>query len=227
MSAGRLDIAGDARRAFETMRDGGIAVLPMDVGYAVIGCSGDALERIFVTKRRAPTKYNAMLGSAEISRQLHTLTQRQRDIVEAITIDHDLPLGVIGPADMNHPMLKAMDEKAMARSTHNGTVCMLLNAGPLHAEITRLSLENTRPLFGSSANLTMQGTKFRVEDIEQDIKDIADLVLDYGLRKYHGYKLSSTLIDLETMQVVRYGSCFDTISDVLKRHFDIELPQPQ
>jgi tRNA A37 threonylcarbamoyladenosine synthetase subunit TsaC/SUA5/YrdC len=198
MSAGRLDIAGDARRAFETMRDGGIAVLPMDVGYAVIGCSGDALERIFVTKRRAPTKYNAMLGSAEISRQLHTLTQRQRDIVEAITIDHGLPLGVIGPADMNHPMLKAMDEKAMARSTHNGTVCMLLNAGPLHAEITRLSLENTRPLFGSSANLTMQGTKFRVEDIEQ-----------------------------ETMQVVRYGSCFDTISDVLKRHFDIELPQPQ
>ncbi len=224
---GRLDIKGDAARAFATLRDGGIGILPMDVGYAVIGCSGEALERIFVTKRRAPTKYNAMLGSAEISRELHTLTPLQRDVVEAITIDHDLPLGVIGPAAMDHPMLRAMDEKALTRSTHNGTVCMLLNAGPFHAEITRLSLENTRPLFGSSANLTMQGTKFRVEDIEDDIKGIADLVVDYGLRKYHGYRLSSTLIDLETMKVVRYGSCFDTISDVLRRHFGIELPQPQ
>jgi tRNA A37 threonylcarbamoyladenosine synthetase subunit TsaC/SUA5/YrdC len=226
MSDGRLDIRADARRAFETMREGGIAILPMDVGYAVIGCSGEALERIFVTKKRAPTKYNAMLGGTEISRELHDLTQRQRDILEAITVDQDLPLGVIGKARMDHPMLRAMDQKALTRSTHNGTVCMLLNAGPFHAEITRLSLENLRPLFGSSANLTMQGTKFRVEDIEDDIKGIADVVIDYGLRKYHPYRLSSTLLDLETMSVVRYGSCFDTISDILKRQFDIELPQP-
>ncbi len=70
----------------------------------------------------------------------------------------------------------------------------------------------------------MTGTKFRVEDIEPEIKAIADIVIDYGLRKYHLYKASSTLLDIETMEVVRYGSCFELIQDVLRRWFGVELP---
>ena len=103
---------------------------------------------------------------------------------------------------------------------------MLLNAGPFHAEICRLSREACHPLFGSSANLTLSGTKFRVEEIEPEIIDIADIVIDHGLRTYHLYRSSSTLLDLETFQVVRYGACFELIADVLIRHFDIHLPPP-
>jgi len=60
---------------------------------------------------------------------------------------------------------------------------MLLNAGPLHRAITALSYESGTLLFGSSANLTLHGTKFRVEDIEPEIMDIADVVIDHGLMK--------------------------------------------
>jgi len=41
------DIAGDAQRAFKVLREGGIAILPMDVGYSLIGGSGPALRKIF------------------------------------------------------------------------------------------------------------------------------------------------------------------------------------
>jgi tRNA A37 threonylcarbamoyladenosine synthetase subunit TsaC/SUA5/YrdC len=57
-----LDIQADARRAFDAIRAGGIAILPTDVGYSLIGSMEPALRRIFDTKRHAPSKLNAMLG---------------------------------------------------------------------------------------------------------------------------------------------------------------------
>jgi tRNA A37 threonylcarbamoyladenosine synthetase subunit TsaC/SUA5/YrdC len=217
-------IAADAQRAFSVLEAGGIAILPMDVGYSLIGGSTPALARIFATKQRASAKLNAMLGHQAISRELHLLSPVQRDMVDAITIDHDLPLGLIAPARMDHPLLRKMDAEGRARSTREGTVCMLLNAGPFHEAICHLSLEHAHPLFGSSANRSLQGTKFRVEDIEPDVRAIADIVVDYGLRKYHLYKASSTLLDIRSMAVIRVGSCYELIADVLRRRFAVDLP---
>lgn len=219
-----LNIEIDARRAFDTLKSGGIAILPNDVGYSLIGGSTKSLGRIFETKGRSPTKLNAMLGNLDIHREVHVLDERQRDIVRAITEDYDLPLGLIAPARESHPLLRALDKHAWQASSKGGTVCMLMNAGRFHEAICRLSLADTHPLFGSSANRTMTGTKFRVEDIEPEIRAIADVVIDYGLRKYHLYKASSTLLDIVAMRVVRFGSCYELIADILKRHFAIELP---
>ena len=220
------DIKGDAQRAFDVLHKGGIAVLPMDVGYSAIGGSEAALKTIFDTKKRELSKLNAMLGDDVLQRELHVLDQRGWEIVDAITNDYGLPLGAIAPARMEHPIIQAMEPKALERSSKTGTILMLVNAGAFHAEVCRLSREACHPLFGSSANVSLSGTKFRVEDIEQDIIDIADIVIDHGLRKYHLYQASSTLLNLETFEVVRYGSCFELIADILKRHFDIELPPP-
>ena len=67
-------------------------------------------------------------------------------------------------------MLRGLDAETLSGSTRDGTLVMLLNAGRFHAELTRLSHQAVVPLFGSSANLTLGGTKFRVEDIEPEIK---------------------------------------------------------
>ena len=130
----------------------------------------------------------------------------------------------IAPCRADHPLLRTLDADTYERSTKDHTLLMLLNAGPFHREITRLSVERQTLLFGSSANLSMHGTKFRVEDMEPEITAIADVVVDYGLMKYHLWQASSTLLNCETMQVVRYGSCFENIADILKRHFGIDLP---
>jgi len=137
---------------------------------------------------------------------------------------YDLPLGCIAPCRLDHPMLAALDAETLAASTRKGTVAMLLNAGHFHAELTRLSHDALFPLFGSSANLSLSGTKFRVEDIEPQIIAIADIVIDHGQQRYHFYRASSTLLDVETLEVVRFGSCYADIAYVLKRHFSVELP---
>lgn len=225
MQDGRRNVEADARHVVEVLAGGGIGILPMDVGYSLIASQGAALERIFIAKQRAATKYNAMIGDAETSRSLHVMTDRQRAMVEAITLDQGLPFGVIAPARMDHPLISSLDAQALKRSVYRETVCMLLNAGPFHAALSRLSREAGLPLFGSSANRTMQGTKFRVEDIEPEIRSIADVVVDYGLRKFYHYAASSTLIDIVSMEVVRVGSCYDLIRDTLARQFGVALPE--
>ena len=222
----RPDIAGDAARAFAVLRDGGAAILPMDVGYSLIGGSESALKRIFEAKRRTPSKLNAMLGDQTIHEEVHEIDGRGREVVAALCGDYDLPLGAIAPARMEHPLMAALTPGAREASTKDGTVVMLLNAGAFHAEICRLSREQAHPLFGSSANLSLSGTKFRVSDIEPEIKAVADVVIDHGLRKYHLYRASSTLLDLRTLEVVRFGACYELIAEVLARHFDVDLPPP-
>ena len=221
-----LDITGDAARAFAVLEAGGIAILPMNIGYSLTGGSEAALEKIFSAKGRTKEKLNAMIGDLAIHDEVHILDQRGREVVRTITVDYDLPLGAIAPCRPDHPLLAKMTRTAYERSSKFDTVAMLMNAGPFHAEISRLSLERMHPLFGSSANRSLSGTKFKVEDIEPELQDIADIVIDYGLRTYHLYRASSTLLDVENMNVVRYGACFELIAEIVKRHFRVELPPP-
>jgi tRNA A37 threonylcarbamoyladenosine synthetase subunit TsaC/SUA5/YrdC len=219
-----FDLDGDARRAFDTLKAGGIAIVPNDIGYSILGGDGPALRRIFEAKGRAASKLNAMVGNADIHRELHMCTQRGRDIVAAITEDYDLPLGCIAPCRIDHPLLRVLPTDAIAASTLNDTLVILLNAGRFHAAITRLSFLEGHPLFGSSANRSLSGTKFTAEAIEPDITAIADVIVDHGLQKYHTYGASSTLLNVETLEVVRVGSCYNTIRYVLERHFGVILP---
>lgn len=221
-----LNVQADARRAMDAIEAGAIAVLPNDVGYSLIAAHAPALQKIFATKRRAPQKLNAMLGNAALHEALHVVSSRGREIVDAITRDYDLPLGLIAPCRTDHPLLGSLDPDIFQRSTRDDTLLMLLNAGPFHREITQLSWDRQTLLFGSSANLSLQGTKFRVEDMEPEVLAIADVVVDYGLMKYHRWQASSTLLHCETLEVVRYGSCFENIADILFRHFRIRLPAP-
>lgn len=219
-----LDFEADARRAFDAMAAGGIAILPQSVGYSLIAATPPALLRIFETKRRAPSKLNAMLGNDAISREVYVTSTRGREVIEAITHDYDLPLGCVAPFRADHPIFGRLDAATMARSTKDGTLLMLLNAGHFHAAITRLSQAANLALFGSSANLSLTGTKFSDDEIEPEIRAIADVVIGYGLMKYHPYRQSSTILDVEKLEVVRFGSCYEDIRDIVRRHFGVMLP---
>ena len=61
--------------------------------------------------------------------------------------------------------------------------------------------------------------------MQSEILSLADIVIDYGLMKYHSYKQSSTLLNVETLEVFRYGVCYENIVYILKRHFSIDLPK--
>jgi tRNA A37 threonylcarbamoyladenosine synthetase subunit TsaC/SUA5/YrdC len=219
-----FDVTGDARRAFDVLERGGSAIVPNTIGYSVLGGSGDALRRIFEAKRRGASKRNAMVANLTIQREVQRCSSRGRDIVSAIVEDYDLPLGCIAPCRLDHPMLAKLDKETLAGSTQDGTVAILLNAGRFHAALTQLSERTMIPLFGSSANLSLSGTKFKVEDIEPEIINVADIVIDHGLQPFHRYRASSTLLNVETLEVVRFGSCYEDIAYILQRHFQVDLP---
>jgi tRNA A37 threonylcarbamoyladenosine synthetase subunit TsaC/SUA5/YrdC len=222
-----LDIKGDARRIFDVLKNGGIAIAPNDVGYGMSGGSKEALQRIFKTKKRGAHKRNAMLCDIVTQREVHVVNRRAQDMIEAITQDYDLPLGAIAPFNPEHPLIRKHDEETIKASTAKGTLGMLLNAGPLYEEICRLSREEVHPIFGSSANLTGTGTKFRLEDVQPELRAIADIELDYGLRRYHYYQRSATILKFtgDGVECLRIGSCYELIVDVLKRHFGVDLPE--
>ena len=220
----RYDIPGDAQRIYDTVAAGGAVIMPSDIGHGAIATSSEALLRLFRAKRRAPHKRHAMAGNYDLHREVHKLGRREQDMVDAVVLDARLPLAVVGPYDATHPVVAAVEPETLAASTVDDTLAMLVNAGALQDSVVRIAHANGTPLLGSSANLTGTGTKFRVQDIEQPIVDAVDLVVDYGLRKYHLYRRSSTMIDFSTMEVVRMGACYELISDIFANRFGIDLP---
>jgi len=107
----------DAHRAMQVIQAGGVAILPNDVGYSLIAAQTNALRKIFDTKRRAPQKLNAMLGNDDLHRALHQVSSRGREIVQAITNDYNLPLGLVAPCKPEHPLLQQLDHDIYERST--------------------------------------------------------------------------------------------------------------
>lgn len=224
-SIGRPDIEGDRRRLWDVLVNGGIAIVPSDLGYGFWTASAEATQRILQTKQRGEHKRQGMIMGRTLSTEIHVLDQRKRDIIDCVTQDYDLPLGVIATFRPEHPFMQKIDSYLMKVGTARGMTSSAMNAGgPFHAHIAELSRQHLLPIFGSSANITGKGTKFRVQDIEPEVLAIADLVLDYGLRRAHSYLISSTQINFETMEVSRIGAYYEIISDVLKRHFDMDLP---
>jgi tRNA A37 threonylcarbamoyladenosine synthetase subunit TsaC/SUA5/YrdC len=218
------DYEGDAQRVYGVLKQGGIAVIPSHVGYVIVACDPAAIWKIFEVKRRKPEKLNAVCGCREMHLAMHDLPDDRRAIVEAITEEWDLPMGTAARVHMDHPAIANLPEDTLNQTTHDGTLAMLLNAGPLMDNIARLAFADNRMAIGSSANVSLQGVKFRATEIEAEITNAADIVIDYGLMRWNRYNHSSTMINVSDMEVIRYGSCFDLIDDILRSNFNIDLP---
>jgi tRNA A37 threonylcarbamoyladenosine synthetase subunit TsaC/SUA5/YrdC len=78
-------------------------------------------------------------------------------------------------------------------------------------------------MVGSSANVTGQGQKFRVEDIEDEVKDAADLIVDYGLQRYWMYGRASIVFDFGEMKTVRKGGAYELFRERMRAFWEVEL----
>lgn len=220
-----IDIPTDAARVSAALAQGGIAIIPSSVGYGIVATEATALHRIFNVKRRQPHKRHAIIGSYALHREMHILPAEKADLVRLLTVDLNLPLGVIAPFRKDHPLITRLDEATLAASSMDGTMAMLVNGGPFQEELVRLAAASGRAVLGSSANLTGQGTKTVVEEIEPEIREAADIVVDYGRVRDGWPRASSTMVDFEGMRVVRVGACYEVIRDVVGRFAGLEWPR--
>lgn len=220
----RLDIDGEAREALRVLRDGGVVILPHLCGYGAFAGTAEAAERIFSTKQRGSHKRNTMLCDMDTQREVHRLDPRTQDMIEAIAVDYDLPLGAIAPYRPDHPLLRDLGDDLLKGSTAHGTINLYCNPGRFPNALCGLAREAGQVIFGSSANLTGSGQKFRVEEIQPEVRAVADLIVDHGLARYNVYRRSATIINFAKLEVVRIGCCYEQIADILARHFGVEIP---
>ena len=221
------DIAGDARRVFDAVRNGGVAIIHLDVGYAVLAHTADAVRRIYAAKGRSFDKPTGLLGNHALHEALHILGSGEREMVRRLTQDHDLPIAVIAPYRKDHPLLATLDPFVHRNAVKNDTLNILLNAGELRNAVADLAVASGVVCVGSSANVSLSGTKYRLEDVDPELRAIADVETDYGLCAHHNAQgVSSTMIDFSTFRVQRAGACFDRIAQVMRDEFGVSLQRP-
>jgi tRNA A37 threonylcarbamoyladenosine synthetase subunit TsaC/SUA5/YrdC len=225
------DYDSDAACVFDCLKGGGIAIVHMDVAYAVMSGTEEALRNVYAAKRRSFDKASGIVANHRTHDEIHLLPDEKKEIISTITDKHDLPISVIAPFRTSHPLIKELTPFLFNIATRNGTVNFLLNASPLREKIAAHSLEHNFPLIASSANVSQRGTKYTADTIEAEVLSAADIIIDYGPASYMDqgneadFPLSSTQIDFQNMRIVRRGICFDRIEECLRNEYGITLAE--
>src|SRR5579875_3231336 len=81
----------DAERALDTMEAGGIAILPLDVAYAVVATQSSGIKRIFAIKNRSYEKPSGMFATWEMSRELHLMPEAHHAIAPILVEEYGVP----------------------------------------------------------------------------------------------------------------------------------------
>jgi tRNA A37 threonylcarbamoyladenosine synthetase subunit TsaC/SUA5/YrdC len=154
---GPPNVKADAKRIFEVLKAGGIAVMPLSVGYAISSTNPQAMERIFTTKQRGAHKRHAMGGSYELHEQVHIMDPVHADIVHTLVKTLGLTLGVVAKFDRDNAVIRNIDAGTLEAATNGDTMAMLIGAGDLQDELIKLTLAEEMPVMGSSANISGTG----------------------------------------------------------------------
>jgi tRNA A37 threonylcarbamoyladenosine synthetase subunit TsaC/SUA5/YrdC len=141
-----------AQRIFAVLKNGGIALCPTDLGYALMAANPAGLEKIFMTKQRAAQKRHPMVGSYALHKELHILSPERAGMVRLLTQDLKIPLAVVAKYDPEHRVIKKLSEDGLEASTADGTIVLMMGTGSVSEEVTRLCEAEGLVMQGSSAN---------------------------------------------------------------------------
>ena len=217
------DVVAQSKLVVDVIAEGGVAVIPLDVAYAIVGNSEASIKAIFSAKDRSFEKPSGMFSNYDLLKEIQIIEPWKHDIIKAVVFDNDLPFSTVAPFRADHPMFKNVAPFVLKNSTKIGTLDMLLNAGVFHNEMTRQSLERGMPILGSSANTSLTGSKYTADEVDAPVLDAADIVIDGGKSKYanpEGH--SSTIIDFGDFTTIRVGVCYDQLCEIFLK-FDVDL----
>lgn len=218
------DVESDARAVLDTVADGGVAIIPLTVGYGIVGHTEAAIARIYEAKERSFGKPCGVFANWDMFTEIAEVDDAARTIVRSIIGSHNLPFSTVAPFCTDHPMITALDDFVLQNASKNGTMDLLINAGALHDAIAEGSRERGMMVVGSSANQSLTGSKFRFEDIEDQVVAAADLCLDYGLSTYRNDQgLGSTIVELPSYRTIRAGCVYDELCVIFRDEAAIDL----
>lgn len=214
----------DCNAVLDTIETGGIVIIPTCLTYAIIGYRAEAIAAIFTAKARSYDKPCGIFGSPSMSREVHELSDERHEIARLLKEEEDLPFSIVAPFRQSHPLLAKVDPFVIDNASKDGTMDMVVSGGPFVTRLAEVSLQRNIVAFGSSANRSLEGSKYRLLDIEPEVRAAASLAIDYGVSRYAtALGLSSTIIDFRDFSVVRVGHEFARLEETFKRRFGISL----
>lgn len=220
-------VTADCNAVLDALAAGEVAIIPTCLTYAIVGHHAEAIAAIFAAKGRSYSKPCGLFGSPAVSREVHDLPAEKQEMARALMEEEGLPFSIVAPFRPAHPFLAAVDPFVIRNASKAGTMDMVASGGPFVARLAELSLERGIAVFGSSANRSLEGSKYRLSDIEPEVRAAASLALDYGIARYASdLGLSSTIIDFQDFSVVRVGHEFARLQEAFRRRFDIALRPP-
>ena len=211
------DMDHEVERIYQALRAGGLALVPTDVGYGLVGLGEQAVHRIYELKGRPSAKPCVAVGNLDIlSRVARPLAPGVRDWIEDVT--KLTPLAVIAPLDDAAPLVTALSPYVAQQATHAGTIALFFSAGRIVERLADRALADGRLVIGSSANTSGTGNNPTLDDVPTAMRDGVDLVVDRGPAWYRNdAKLASTILDLATGRFLRQGVNYDRIAAAWER----------
>lgn len=217
------NVTQDAQQTYQVLKSGGVIIAPTDVGYALMTSTQAGIEQIFAAKDRRQGHNIGIIGTYQQHREIHILPDSKFEMTRVLTEDMGMIVGIIAKFDSNnlHPRLAALDKNTLSQITKGDTVSIAIPEGPFLRELGRLCDADPQGMliFGTSANLTGQGQRFRIEDVEPGVLACVDLVVDYGLQKWYAYGCGGVNFDAENMQILRMGAGYEIFRDRILRWF--------
>src|SRR5690242_6568907 len=112
--------------------------------------------------KRCFVRTNMLAFASTPETELHLLSHEKREVARILVETYNLPFSIVAEYRHDHPLLGQVEPFVLENSTKNGTLDILMNAGALHNAIARMSAERERLVFGSSANRSLTGSKYRL-----------------------------------------------------------------
>lgn len=197
--------------------------MPTRVGYGLMATAAEAIEKAFAAKRRQPSHAQGLYVTHYLLRALHLLDEKRFDMTHVLVEELDMSLIVVAPSVNNHHLLQDLSLGPLFKITKDGTIAIFISRSSLLKKICMLNYDSGQLMVGSSANLSCGEQRFHVEDIEDKVKEAANLIVDYGLQRYHIYIRASLIMD--QMKVLRVGSCYELFPERMLKFWGVDLPE--
>ncbi|UJR78517.1 Sua5/YciO/YrdC/YwlC family protein [Sandaracinus amylolyticus] len=191
--------------AYRVLTDGGLVLMPTDVGYGLVAMSDDAIRRIYELKQRPASKPCVTVVDLEIAREV-SVARDPRVWSWLEQVSRDRPIAVVQQVRASSRLLAAASPYLREQATQSGTIATFFNAGTLVTALARRALADGRIVVGSSANASSHGNNFSLDEVPAPMRAGADLVIDRGPARYRNpERLATTMLDLIAGRFQRRG----------------------
>ena len=104
------DVVQQSKEVLDVIANEGVAIIPLDVAYAIVGNSKKSIETIFKCKDRSFEKPSGMFSNYDLLKEIQIIDTWKHDIIKAVIFDNDLPMSTVAPFKKDHPMFKNVDD---------------------------------------------------------------------------------------------------------------------